>query len=795
MVIDGSTQPGFAGRPLIVVDGSQILPETYTSNSGLLFYSANNQVRNISFQGFNWNGLTLRFRDATNNTVAGCWIGLGPTGNRAAWNRFQGILIYEGASRNVIGGTNSEARNIISGNLEYGIWISDSNTFGNQVLGNFIGTDATGTTAVPNGGGGIGLFYDAANQIIGGPDVTTRNVISGNISAGVWLSGAAVSNNMVQGNWIGLDATGTAALPNTFSGINVLSGAHHNSVLDNVISGNATEGLRLAGAGTRANVIQGNFIGPDPTGMSFIPNGFLGLAIYEEASGNLIGGSNALARNVISGNKFEGLRLAGVGVSGNVIQGNFIGPAASGTNSLGNGAVGLTLTGGAASNLIGGSVSGSGNIISGNGLYGIYVADPITTGNVIQGNYVGLDADGSTHTPSYTGIYLGGTSNNLIGGLIAGARNVISGNLGAGIQVNRSARNTIQGNFIGTDPSGNLARPNGTDGINLADDSGGNLIGGDVAGAGNVISGNFLHGIRLHSSGTTGTRIQGNLIGTRADGVGPLGNGRDGIWIDAVSTNIVGLALDGSGAPNTIAFNGLSGVRIASDSGPSRGNTVRGNRIHSNGRLGIDLGAELVNSDGVTANDPGDADTGPNELQNYPVITNAFASGFTTIIAGRLDGAPQRSFLIDVYRNPASDPSGFGEGQFPVGGAVVATDGSGRADFSLMLEGNFAGQVFSATATSMATGDTSEFGTSRLATNSPAPPAFGHLNGLTETGFTATISVTLGQPYRVQATTNLGAVPLVWTTVTSFTAAASSFPFLDPAATNLSARFYRVISP
>ena len=76
MVIDGSTQPGFTSKPLIVVDGSQIIPETFTSNTGLI-YSASNQVKNISFQGFNWNGLTLEYADATNNTIAGCWLGLG----------------------------------------------------------------------------------------------------------------------------------------------------------------------------------------------------------------------------------------------------------------------------------------------------------------------------------------------------------------------------------------------------------------------------------------------------------------------------------------------------------------------------------------------------------------------------------------------------------------------------------------------------------------------------------------------------------------------------------------------
>jgi len=149
MVIDGSTQPGFTSKPLIVVDGSRIIPETFTSTSGLLIYSANNYVKNVSFHGFNWNGLTLEYADATNNTIAGCWLGLDSTGSNAAPNAFQGILLAQGASRNTIGGTNALARNVISGNSQYGFWISDTNTTGNVILGNYIGTDANARSPYP----------------------------------------------------------------------------------------------------------------------------------------------------------------------------------------------------------------------------------------------------------------------------------------------------------------------------------------------------------------------------------------------------------------------------------------------------------------------------------------------------------------------------------------------------------------------------------------------------------------------------------------------------------------------
>ena len=197
MVIDGSTQPGFTSKPLIVVDGSQIIPETFTSNSGLLIYSASNQVKNISFQGFNWNGLTLEYADATNNTIAGCWLGLDSTGSNAAPNAYQGILVASGASGNTFGGTNALARNVISGNTEYGIYLT--NTTGNVILGNYLGTGANGSNALANGKSGVIIGDGTANNFIGSTNSSGRNLLSGNTEYGIYLTNT--TGNVILGNY------------------------------------------------------------------------------------------------------------------------------------------------------------------------------------------------------------------------------------------------------------------------------------------------------------------------------------------------------------------------------------------------------------------------------------------------------------------------------------------------------------------------------------------------------------------------------------------------------------------
>jgi len=218
--------------------------------------------------------------------------------------------------------------------------------------------------------------------------------------------------------------------------------------------------------------------------------------------------------------------------------------------------------------------------------------------------------------------------------------------------------------------------------------------------------------------------------------------------------------------------------------------SIRGNSTFSNGGLGIDL-----NNDGVTPNHTGFL-AGPNNLQNYPTITNAFSYAASTIALGNLNSATNRSFFIDFYRNTAADPSGYGEGQFYLGTAGVTTDGSGNALFAYTNNsGNYSGQYLTATATA-ATGDTSEFSAHVIITNMPSPAAVFSRPFLVRTnGFIFSLTFQTNFSYRIQATTNVGTNPIPWIDLTNFTPINSSLTFTDRTATNYPTRFYRVTSP
>jgi len=513
-IIDATTQPGYAGSPLIVLEGTQILP-VLGDVPGLLVYAANCTVKGLSFQRFPWVGLALLYADAHHNNIRSCWFGLDSAGTASAPNVKQGVYIFSGSYSNTVGGTTAADRNVLSGNGEYGIWISGATTTGNIVSGNYIGTSGNGLAAVPNGSGGLIITDNSKQNTIGGTLAGARNVISGNTNAGIWITGLGVDANAVRGNYIGLAASGTAAVPNTFAGLYILNGAKNNLVADNVISGNINEGMRIADPGTSGNVVQGNRVGLAATGSSAIGNGFAGVAVYAGATGNTVGGTTAAARNIISGNGTVGLVFGEFGTKNNVAYGNFIGTDAAGTASVPNGFAGAYLVGAAEDNQLGGLPPGSGNLISGNTGYGVFIGDSGTEGNLVRGNFIGTNASGTAALPnSFAGIAIfGGAQSNVIGDTAGGGRNVISGNSDAGITIagSESDSNIIRGNTIGMNASASAAIPN-SDGISFFDGASSNLIGGTGLGASNLIAGNTSSGLFLSDAGTVANVISGNSI-------------------------------------------------------------------------------------------------------------------------------------------------------------------------------------------------------------------------------------------------------------------------------------------
>jgi hypothetical protein len=263
----------------------------------------------------------------------------------------------------------------------------------------------------------------------------------------------------------------------------------------------------------------------------------------------------------------------------------------------------------------------------------------------------------------------------------------------------------IEGNFIGTDPTGTLDRGNTARGVAVIDASI-NTVGGKSPAARNVISGNDSDGVGIFSAETS--IVEGNLVGTKKDGTTALANSFAGVFIFNGSNNSV--------SSNTIGFNGSLGVLIVTDDDPnaSNGNLVLGNSIFSNAGLGIDLSGGTENAAGVTANDPKDPDSGPNTLQNFSVLTSARTVSGKTTIKGRLNSTPNKRFSVQFFSNPSGN-----EGKRFVGQKGVTTDGSGNATFSFSpAQPVGVGQTITATATpSGLGGSTSELSAPRKVTS------------------------------------------------------------------------------
>ena len=605
----------------------------------------------------------------SHNVIAGNHIGTDASGTVPFGNQGPGIRLHKSDANRI--GTNGDGlsdaleRNVIAGNKGEGILAISSL---NVIAGNYVGIDATGT--VPMGNTHIGVSITGNSNRVGTDgngiaDATERNVIAANRFTGIGFTG---NDNVVAGNYIGTDVTGTVAIDNGggvgFSGDRNRIGTIGDGMADAAERNLITASSRGVGFTGTNNVVAGNYIGVDFTGMvKLVPTA--GMFIGLEVSGNFSrigtdgnGVGDADEKNVISATTNNAVEIYG---DFNVFAGNFVGTNAAGTSAIGALEKGVALRENAQHNRLGTDGNGVSdaaerNLISGNFGCGIVIHFGDASENVVAGNFIGTDVTGTSAIPNACGISIdsqGFTGNraNRIGtngdGIADEAeRNVISGNNGIGIHILFSSENIVAGNFIGTDSTGTVALPNNGEGIRTA---GGDMdrIGTDadgVAGCGaEPDSTNTKMGIEIGSANTT---VAGNYIGTDITGTLPLGNDAPGVALKICSGTVLG----GPGVRgNIIAYNLGAGVVMTNPA--ATGCRVQGNSIRSNGQLGIDI---LEN--GVTPNDSDDVDAGPNNSQNFPVLT-LVQGGPSTRVVGTLNSTPNSTFTLDFYANSTADPS------------------------------------------------------------------------------------------------------------------------------------------
>jgi IPT/TIG domain/S-layer homology domain len=476
--------------------------------------------------------------------------------------------------------------------------------------------------------------------------------------------------------------------------------------------------IRLDGPAGTNGVVAGNFLGTMPDGATLPPTGSgqVSNGVQVGQNGSRVGGTAAADRNLISGFNFSGVS---VGASNVVVEGNLIAMKASGQEplpDLGSGSSGVSADTGSGI-VIGGATAASRNVF-GNSANAVSILG--TAGVTIRGNYFGIDVTGE--------------------------------------------RATFQGQFISYGSTGISLF--GTGAVDVLD----NVIGA------------FYDGISISSGAPV---IQGNFIGTDATATLDLGTQHRGI--DAQNAQGAVIGGTGAGDGNVIAYNGHTGGPAAGI-GVSNGTvTIRGNSIFRNrppygfppnpptDGLGIDLDPQFFG--GVTPNDPGDGDSGPNGLQNFPLISSAVLAapqGSGTHVVGTLDSTPSTSFDVDFYHGCNDRPQEPAEGRFYMESRVVTTNAAGHAAFDFVLADNIsAGETVTATATDP-DGNTSEFSQQLVHSSNPiSGPAGGGTN------------VTFkGMLFENGATLTVGGVPATNVTVSNPQTITANMPALPPGTVN-----------
>jgi hypothetical protein len=631
----------------VIGGGGHTLEQSFTTNGFVTVSGGNSTIRNVTTSGVSPPELNNGIMDH----------GIHVEGSN--------IVISDSDTTQIVFSSNSSSDNsrvvgnVISGFADGGLGIRGD---GIVIQDNFIGTNRGGTSI--RGASASGASVEGNGNTI------ANNVISGT-RTGLSVGG---DKAVVRENKIGTNAAGDAVLGNNL-GLDIVG---TNATVDrNTISGNSDYGVRIIGSN---NTLLQNRIGTDTAGARALGNGSYGVFI----SG---GSGNVIKNNVISGTgttfaQASGVFIKGDDANGNRIEGNFIGTDASGTVAMGNVGYGIRIENGD-NNTIGGTAAEARNIISGNGI-GVAIlrrGPGLAIGNLIQGNFIGTNFAGTTAIPNFRSGIAVAEPSTTIGGNSDGAGNLISGNLEDGINI--AADNvTIIGNFIGTNLAGTAGLGNLRDGLVY---TGTNGVIGD-ANSGNLIAANGANGLRILGNNNT---VIGNSVGVTFDGKTNLGNARVGIQVSGDKNKIGTNSVSG----NTIAFNGRDlglrghGIEIIRGTG----NSIRYNSIYKNRGRGIDLldnlvlDSFLVNDSGVTREDgllvtDPDMDTGPNELQNHPVVKSVDPS--IGAIHWMLDSNPNTEFMIDFYEDPENAFTEYGEGAEFKGSLPAKTDEFGHAEFT-----------------------------------------------------------------------------------------------------------------
>ena len=706
-----------------------------------------------------------------NTRIEGNLIGVAADGVSPLGNGRDGVNVFSGSGLgdNVIGGTGAGQGNIIAFNAVTGVAVGSSSSrdavLGNSIhsnggLGIDLGRDGLVNAAANNGQMPPVITAAAVN---GAVDGTVEGPVSSSVRVEFFASAACDSSGSGEGEtFIGfadvatdvagdgifsapvgagigsgdfVTATATDADGNTseFSPCAIPSPGDptlmvtstddvddgtcdlaHCSLREAIIAANAAPGpddIRFDLGGTAPQTISPTAALPVVTGpvsidggtaadCAGVPGVVLGGSLAGAGAAGLhLGGGDSTVRGLVVSD------WAGSGIDiqshGNTVQCSYIGTDATGTVDAGN-QRGVFIVNGN-DNLIGGTGAGQGNLISANTFQGVAVSGVAVTGNRVEGNLVGTDVTGTAAlgNKAFGGVNIGGTGNT-VGGADPAARNIISGNVGDGIFFpNNSTNHLIQGNWIGVDITGNVGLANGANGVLFngvpASDTSGTVV------RDNVISGNGNSGVQLSGPFAFGNTIEDNLIGVGADGTTALRNGPP-----SPAPADSGWGVLSTGPDNIIRGNVVAntGTAIQIGTSPSAtgitGVTISENDIGPNVTTPIDLGG-----DGATANDPGDADDGPNTLLNHPVIEEATETGGATTVTGTVEGAPLATVHVELFASaecaPATtanavtflqsvdveiDESGVGYFEEPVGPSPVsivatATDEAGNtSEFS-----------------------------------------------------------------------------------------------------------------